>query len=176
MAKDIIFGNTRRNWSRGSRTTALVEVVPTPTTDEVSLRLTELEMAMLADLAATSMRADHGDRIAKAKLAKVARSIVGLRKLAKRGDPVAKRSLLVLQESGVFRGTQTFSMGADSQIPNTSYRAAVLHQAVKLANGKKPTTRDFFKAKSKVDKVMDNAGLTLYLPGSRPGRVMAGWN
>ena len=131
---------------------------------------------MLADLATTSLRADSGDRAAKVKLAKVARSIAGLRKLAKRGDPVAKRSLLVLQESGVFRGTQTFSMGADAQVPNTSYRATVLRQAVKLANGKKPTTRDFFAAKSKVDAVMNDAGLTLYLPGSRPGRVMAGWN
>ena len=140
--------------------------------DEVTTRLTEPEMAMLADIASTKMLADMGDKEAIRKMVGVVKKIASLRKQAKRGDAGAKRALLVLSESGVFRGTQSFSMGSD-RIPNTLYRAAVLKQACKSAGGKNPSTKDFFRAKSSVDKVMGKAGISLYLPGSQPGRITA---
>ena len=42
--------------------------------------------------------------------------------------------------------------------------------AVKSAGGGKPTTKDFFQAKSAVDKVIGKAGITIYMPGAKPGR------
>ena len=66
MACDLILGRTRRNLSRGA--CAAPSSTPPPVSDEVTLRLTEPEMAMLADLAATKMRADLGDRQATARL------------------------------------------------------------------------------------------------------------
>lgn len=170
MAKDLIFGRTRRNWSRGG--------CAAPISDEVTLRLTEPEMAMLADIASAKALADMGDRVAQKKMSGVKKKLKGIQKSARRGDPKARRSLLVLEESGVFRGIQTFSLGAfvgddRSLVPNVSYRAAVLRQARKVG-GVRPTTKDFFAAKKAVDGAMASAGLSLYLPGARPGRVTAG--
>jgi hypothetical protein len=167
MAHDLIFGRTRRNWSRGSCSPR------TELTDEVDFLLTPTEMAMLADLAATKMRADAGDRLAKKKVADFSRKVAGLRAKSKRGDVSASRALRVLSESGVFRGTQSFSLGGDVVIPNITYRAAVLRQANKVAGRARPSTKDFYRAKSQVDKVMGKAGISLFLPGSREGRVTA---
>jgi hypothetical protein len=167
MAHDLIFGRTRRNWSRGSC------LALAPITSEAEFRLTPPEMAMLADLAATKMRADGGDRAAQKKIAQVIRKVASLKARSKKGDAIATRTLKVLNESGVFRGTQSFSMGAELQIPNITYRAAVLRQAAKASGGKRPTTKDFFRAKSAIDKVMGKAGISLFLPGSRPGRITA---
>lgn len=167
MARDLILGRTRRNWSRGSCSPQIAS------TDEVDFRLTPPEMAMLAELAATKMRADAGDKAAKKKVAEFARKVTVLKARARRGDASATRALRVLTESGVFRGTQTFSLGGDVVIPNLTYRAVVLRQAHKVAGGRKPSTRDFYRAKSSVDKVMGRAGISLFLPGARPGRVTA---
>jgi len=146
-----------------------------PAADEITVKLTESEMDLLADLASTKMLADLGDKSARRKMRAVIKKISGLRKQAKQGDPKAKRALYVLNETGVFRGTQSFSLGGvgfEAQIPNTSYRATIVKRASKLAGGKSPTTKHFWIAKKTVDKVMDDAGISLYLPGSRPGRVM----
>jgi hypothetical protein len=172
MAKDLIFGKTKRNWSRGACATP--SSTPPPVSDEVTLRLTEPEMAMLAYLAATKMRADLGDREAGKKMRDMAKKVARLQKQSKRGDAGAKRALLVLAESGVFRGTQSFTLG-EALVPNTTYRATILRQAMKVAGGGRPSTKDFFRAKSAVDRAMDQAGVALYLPGSRPGRATAGW-
>ena len=164
MAHDLLFGKTRRNWARGS--------CASQATDEVDFKLTQAEMAMLADLAITKTLADSGDKKARRKMSDVTKKIAGLKVKAARGDAPAKRALRVLEESGVFRGVQSFSLGGDvtARVPNIAYRAAVLKQAHKLGSGS-PTTRDFFLAKKKVDGVMQSAGLSLYLPGSRPGRI-----
>ena len=169
MARDLILGRTLRNWSRGSCSPQIT------LTDEVDFRLTPTEMAMLADLAATKMRSDAGDKLAKKKVAEFSRKVAALKVRARRGDASASRALRVLSESGVFRGTQSFSMGGDGDvvIPNITYRAVVLRQAHKVAGGRKPSTRDFYRAKSSVDKVMGRAGISLFLPGARPGRVTA---
>ena len=170
MAKDLLFGRTNRNWSRGARSCTAAAV-----SDEVTVKLTETEMNLLADIASTKMLADLGDKTAQKKMREVGKKIAGLKKQAKRGDPKAKRALYVLNETGVFRGVQTFSLGgvgSAAQIPNTSYRATIVRQAAKIAGRRPPTTKHFWLAKKKVDNVMDAAGISLYLPGSRPGRVM----
>lgn len=174
MARDLIFGKTRRSWARGTACSAS----PSPMSDEVTLRLTEPEIAMLAEVAATKARADAGDRGSRKKISKLSAKVASLQKKANRGDAGAKRTLLVLRESGVFRPTQTITMGGPlcvlgEQISNQDYRVAVLKQARRAAGGQAPTTLHFFKAKSAVDGTMRRAGLSLYLPGSRPGRVTA---
>jgi len=166
MARDLLFGTTRRNWARGTGRKACLS-------DEVDFRLTVAEMQQLADLTTTKMLADSGDKSARKKMAVVARKVAALKAKAARGDESAKRALRVLSESGVFRGVQSFSLGGGGgQVPNLAYRAAVLRQA-KRNGGRQPTTRDFFRAKKTVDGVMQSAGLSLYLPGAGPGRITA---
>jgi hypothetical protein len=169
MGIDLILGKTNRNWARGLPAAPS----PAPTSDEVSLRLTEPEMRMLAELSSVKMRADAGDRAAKKRLAKTARDVARLQKKAARGDVRARRTLLVLRESGVFQRGQTIALGGEAEglVPNQSYRAAVLRQARRLARGDRPTTRHFVAAKSAVDGTMRKHGLAIYLPGSQPGRV-----
>lgn len=164
MAHDLLFGRTHRNWARGTSRRACLS-------DEVDFRLTPAEMQQLADLTTTKMLADSGDRGARKKMAVVAKKVSALKAKAARGDAQAKRALRVLSESGVFRGTQSFSLGGEGgQVPNLAYRAAVLKQARKRG-GRRPTTKDFFTAKKAVDGVMQSNGLSLYLPGAGPGRV-----
>lgn len=164
MALDLILGKTRRNWAR--------ETIPSPAaSDEVTLKMTEAEAAMVTDLATTKMRADAGDRAARKKLAISMKKIAKLRKLA-RTDKAARRALLVLRESGVLRGPAlTFAMGAE--IPNATYRRAVFSQALRAAGGRRPSTIDVFRAKAAVDGVMRKAGISLYLPGAGRGRITA---
>lgn len=166
MAHDLLFGLTRRNWARGTGRRVCLS-------DEVDFRLTPAEMQQLADLTTTKMLADSGDRAARKKMATVSKKVVALKAKAARGDASAKRALRVLTESGVFRGVQSFSLGgAGGQVPNLTYRAAVLKHAVRSGRGR-PTTKDFFRAKKAVDGVMQSAGLSLYLPGAGPGRITA---
>jgi hypothetical protein len=181
MALDLIFGRTRRSWARGSEISrpASSAFLMVTMTDEVTLRLTEPEIAMLSEMSATKMRADAGDRAAQKKMRGLAKRMRGLEERARRGDAAARRSLLVLRESGVFQPTQTINMTGmtgmgGEQVSNQSYRIAVLRQARRLAGPRPPTTLDFFRAKSAVDGTMRKAGISLYLPGSRPGRVTAG--
>jgi hypothetical protein len=177
MARDLFLGRTRRNWARESCSSSPSGRRPSPPiTDEVSLRLTEPEIAMLAELAATKSRAEAGDRPSRKKMQKLNKRVASLKKKAVRGDASAKRTLLVLNESGVFRPTQTITMGgplcvSGAQISNKDYRVAVLKQARRVAGNQTPTTIHFFKAKSAVDGTMRKAGLSLFLPGSRRGRV-----
>ena len=170
MAHDLLFGRTKRNWARG----AACEIHPGPVSDEVTVKLTPAEMDMLADIASTKMLADLGDKDARKKMSGINKKVAGLKKQAKRGDPKAKRALYVLAESGVFRGVQTFSLGGvgtEAHIPHSAYRATIVRQATKLAGGGRPTTKHFYLAKKAVDQVMDDAGVSLYLPGARPGRI-----
>jgi len=55
-------------------------------------------------------------------------------------------------------------------IPHDNYRVAVMKAAVKSAGGQRPTTKDFFKAKAAVDQVIGKSGITIYMPGAKPGR------
>jgi hypothetical protein len=165
MARDLFLGRTRRNWARGACSRSL-----TPISDEVTFRLTELEIAMLAELAATRARASSGDRSAKKKIAGLAKKLASLERRAARGDAAARRTLLVLRESGALQPVQVLTMGGE-QVSNTDYRVAVLRQARRLAGGRPPRTLDFARAKSAVDGAMRAANISLFLPGSRQGRV-----
>ena len=55
-------------------------------------------------------------------------------------------------------------------IPHDNYRVAVMKAAVKSAGGGRPSTKDYFVAKSAVDKVIGKSGITIYMPGAKPGR------
>jgi hypothetical protein len=165
MARDLVFGRTRRNWARGS------VVALTLTSGSESPKLTEAEISMLAELAATKVRATAGDKKAQRKMRQLSDRVASLKKKAGRGDDSAARTLRVLQESGIFQPIQTFTMGADNQISNKTYRVAVLRQARRLSKMKKPTTLDFYRAKSAVDGAMRQAGISLFLPGSRRARA-----
>jgi len=163
MASDIVLGKTRRNWARGVLPTVIAS-------DEVTFRLTEPEMSMLAEVAATKARAEAGDRDSRKKMDKLSTKIASLKKKASRGDPGSQRILLVLRESGVFQRGQTITMG-EERVTNQSYRVAVLRAARRSAGSRRPTTLDFFRAKTAVDGTMRKAGISLFLPGSRPGRI-----
>lgn len=178
MARDILLGRTKRNWARGTRRCAPAELPAMPVSDEVTLRLTPKEMDLLAQLSAAKLKADAGDRKAAEQVARVARGLKKVRAKAAKGDPEARRLLLVLRESGVFRGVETMSLGDDASpagtVSNLDYRVAVLRQAkrnAKKAGRRIPVTKDFYAAKSAVDGTMQRAGLSLFLPRSRPARV-----
>lgn len=177
MGLDLLLGRTRRNWARDAvpKTFMTVAVIQTSITDETDFKLTPAEMTMLADLSAAQIKARAGNRQARKKLAKLSQEIAKLRVRASRGDENARRALRVFEESGVFRGTQTFALGeSEREISNLQYRACVLKQARKSAqvSGRSvPTTKDFFLAKRAVDRTMSDSGISLYLPGSRPGRI-----
>jgi hypothetical protein len=177
MAKDLILGRTKRNWARGRKVCAPSEAPPLPVTDEVTFRLNPQEMDLLAAVAAAKIRADAGDRRAQAQVRELGKKVAKLKVRAGKGDASAKRTLLVLRESGVFRGVETMSLGEDASpagtVSNLNYRVAVVRQALASAkkNGRpRPTTRDFYQAKTAVDGTMARAGLSLYLPRSRPAR------
>ena len=55
-------------------------------------------------------------------------------------------------------------------IPHDNYRVAVMKAAVKSAGGGRPSTKDYFAAKAAVDKVIGKSGITIYMPGAKPGR------
>jgi hypothetical protein len=55
-------------------------------------------------------------------------------------------------------------------IPHENYRVAVMKAAVKSAGGGRPTTKDYFQAKAAVDRVIGKSGITIYMPGAKPGR------
>jgi hypothetical protein len=85
--------------------------------DEVTLRLTDAEMAMLASLAETRARADAGNARARKQMTALERKTTTLGKRAKRGDAKAARLLRVLNESGILQTSQTFAMNGGFLAP-----------------------------------------------------------
>ena len=81
-----------------------------PMTDEVTLKLTEQEVAALSTMAAVRARADAGDPKAHKQMAKLAGKVVSLAKSAKRGNAKAARELLVMRESGILQRSQSLAM------------------------------------------------------------------
>ena len=178
MAHDLILGKTKRNWARGPRRCAPSEAPAAPVSDEVTIRLSQKEMDLLAQLSAAKLKADAGDLKAAEQVARFARGLKKVKAKAARGDADSRRLLLVLRESGAFRGVETMSLGDDvppaGTVSNLDYRIAVLRQAsrnAKKSGHSAPTTRDFYQAKTAVDGTMQRAGLSLFLPRSRPARV-----
>jgi hypothetical protein len=73
-------------------------------------RYTEAEAALVARLADVRVRADSGDRRAKAQITKLTRQLVTLEARARRGNVQAARAAQVLRESGLLVSSQTFAM------------------------------------------------------------------
>lgn len=78
--------------------------------DEGPFHYTEAEAAEIAKLAAIRIRADSGDRRAKAQIAKIAGKLNTLRRQARAGDARAARKARALEESGLLTTSQTFAM------------------------------------------------------------------
>lgn len=53
-------------------------------------------------------------------------------------------------------------------LSHSGYRVLVLRRALKA--GPRPDTRAMYLAKRDVDRAMENAGVSVQIPGSRPGR------
>jgi hypothetical protein len=77
---------------------------PTP------FRYTEAEAALVGRLADVRVRADGGDKRAKAQIAKLTRQLAALEAQARRGNVRAARAAQVLRESGLLVSSQTFAM------------------------------------------------------------------
>lgn len=171
MGYDLLFGKTRTDWSRGSSRSRLA------LSDEVTFRLSPDEMRMLSELAAVQVLADSGDKGSKKKISTFKKKLEVVRARAKRGDPQARRTLDVLRESGVFNEVKTVTLGSlvvQRTIPDERYRAAVYRGAVrsaKMSGRRSPTTKDFFRSKTNVDRVMSESGISVRLPGARRARV-----
>lgn len=71
---------------------------------------TQQEMELIAKLAVIRVRADSGDRKAKARMAALAREVKALEAAGRRGNAKAARKAEVLRESGLLVSSQTFAM------------------------------------------------------------------
>lgn len=105
MAHDLIFGKNKRNYSR-----AVTQSPTTPISDEVTFLFSESEKSMIDKISTARMKAGSGDRDAIKTLAKFAKDMAKVKARASKGDPKAKRIMLVLRESGLFNKPQTISM------------------------------------------------------------------
>ena len=113
------------------------------------LRYTEKEAAMLARLAEVRVVADAGDRKAKRKMAQLRKQLATLHKRAKKGNAVAARAVLVIEESGLLEPSQTFEMdGADTRTPEQLHADAfaMRKQAARLdLQGQTAAAQDYIK-------------------------------
>ena len=109
------------------------------------------------DIPAFTRRAKAGDVSAQIALRKIA-----LRKAADDEE-------MSLGDSSMGDEREETDFIGDA-IPHDTYRAAVMLTAIKNANGSRPTTKDIFTAKAKVDNKLGNMGVSIYLPGARPAR------
>lgn len=80
------------------------------TEEQGPFRYTEAEAVRVGYLAQVRVRADGGNRQAKAQIAGIARQLASLLKQARRGNAKAARAARVLQESGVLVTSQSFAM------------------------------------------------------------------
>jgi|WetSurMetagenome_2_1015567.scaffolds.fasta_scaffold78478_2 hypothetical protein len=58
----------------------------------------------------------------------------------------------------------------EGDIRHDEYRALVVRQAVRDAGNRNPSTRHFWRAQKKVNSALGMAGVTIAIPGARPGR------
>lgn len=61
------------------------------------------------------------------------------------------------------------SSGMGDDLSHDEYRALVMNRALKLGRGK-PNTKHFYEAKSVVDQSLGRGGVTITIPGAKPGR------
>ena len=111
MAHDLLFGPTKKNWSRGA--------VTAPSVSQPKLVLTAEEKSRLEKLAVVKMRAEAGDRGAKKHWAKLRGDLAKLRARARKGDRKAARLRNVVDASGLFgEHQQNFNMSRNDPFPN----------------------------------------------------------
>ncbi len=108
MAYDLIFGNTKANWSRG--TTLLAG------NSSIGLDLTPEERSRIEKLALIEMKATKGDAEAGRQIIKINEALTTLQKKAARGDAKATRIIATLKESGLVQQIATTSKTAASKL------------------------------------------------------------
>ena len=109
MSKDLIFGFTKKDWSRKPP-----EIVHEcgPESCMITYRkepLTADEKSKLDSLAQLKMKAESGDRQSQKQWKKLSIKVVSLKEKAKKGDPKAKHTVDILEDSGLFGHVQNIS-------------------------------------------------------------------
>ena len=114
MSIDLIFGFTKKDWSR-TPPTIVHECGPEVCTiSQKKEPLTEEEKVRLDRLAQVKMKAESGDKQAQRQWKKISSKMISLKAKAKKGDPKAKHSLGILEDSGLFGHVQKIS-GEESE-------------------------------------------------------------
>ena len=109
MSIDLIFGFTKKDWSR-TPPTIVHECGPEVCTiSQKKEPLTEEEKVRLDRLAQVKMKAESGDKQAQRQWKKISSKMISLKAKAKKGDPKAKHSLGILEDSGLFGHVQKIS-------------------------------------------------------------------
>lgn len=104
MAFDLFLGIIPKSWARGA------PIAQTqPVTNEPTVICTPEEQTKLEKIALIRMRAESGDKKAQKQWKAMLAGIPSLRTKAKRGDPKAKRTLLILSQGGFFQRAQVFT-------------------------------------------------------------------
>ena len=109
MSKDLIFGFTKKDWSRKPP-----EIVHEcgPESCMITYRkepLTADEKSKLDSLAQLKMKAESGDRQSQKQWKKLSIKVVSLKEKAKKGDPRARHTVEILEDSGLFGSVQKIS-------------------------------------------------------------------
>jgi len=110
MAYDIVLGITKKSWARGALPSrrALPPAEPT-------IEYTDKEKAGLEKLASIKMRAESGDRRARARWIAISRKIESTKARAAAGDPKARRSLAIMRQAGFLQDAQRLSFSSGEQ-------------------------------------------------------------
>jgi hypothetical protein len=110
-----------------------------------------------------NQRAKKGDVSAQIALRKLK-----IREEANREEATDIQGIPFVRDEVRAQGEDCSSMG--DALSHNEYRALVIKQAVKNASGKKPETKHFFAAKVAVDRSLGKSGVSIFIPGAKPGR------
>ena len=119
MSQDLILSFTKKDWSRTPPTIVhecgpemcMVSYQKAPLTDD--------EKSKLGKLARVKMKADSGDKPAQRQWKEITLKLAILRSRAEKGDPRARHTLGILEDSGLFGHVQKISgslSGSDQDI------------------------------------------------------------
>ena len=109
MSQDLIFGFTKKNWSR-TPPKAVHECGPEMCmVSYQKAPLTDDEKSKLDQLARVKMKAESGDRPAQRQWKDITLKMSSLKSKSKKGDPKAKHTLEILEDSGLFGHVQKIS-------------------------------------------------------------------
>jgi len=165
MAYDLFLGTIKKNWARDPYTDVVLE-----STAVIDTKATLPSLGTMEEIALVKMKAESGHKpsIKKWKVMRV--KVAGLQKQAKRGNKKAIAAVKTINDSGLFGHVQNIS-GIGSALSHSKYRKVVLKQALRESHGRRPSTRDLYQAKKKVDKTLGNVGVRIQIPGAAPGRI-----